>query len=223
MPARIAGGAFAIAALCVGAWAGPSAAAGEGDWIDLLGPDWRSNWTYDPFIRNSRRALQVFQLEPDGVLRTDKTWAPVHLYYVGPVSGGVFRNFELKAEVKLDTGANGGIYFHTAIPKRSWPKKGYEIKFNNTHRQRWKTGSLHGSGVPNSVIVRKSPVKDNEWFKFDLIVRGKRIIAKINGKTMTDWTEPPDKNRLRGGTIALQRHTKGIRFRNLRIKLLPDD
>jgi Domain of Unknown Function (DUF1080) len=37
-----------------------------------------------------------------------------HLFYVGPVSGADFKNFELSADVMTRSGANSGIYFHTS-------------------------------------------------------------------------------------------------------------
>jgi 3-keto-disaccharide hydrolase len=149
-----------------------------------------------------------------------------HLYYSGPVRDHNFKNFELKAQVKTEPGSNSGIFFHTTYQDSDWPKSGYEAQVNNTHEDWRKTGSLY-----DVEDVRQSPVEDGQWFDYHIIVRGKRIILKVNGETTVDYTEPDDPQRpeersgrvLSSGTIALQAHDPGstVYFRNIRIKPLP--
>ena len=75
--------------------------------------------------------------------------------------------------------------------------------------------------------VFDAPAKDNEWFTYHIVVQGKRIIVKINGKTTTDYTEPDDLNRpqrqLASGTFAFQAHDPGshVEYRNIMVKPLP--
>ena len=149
-----------------------------------------------------------------------------HLFYEGPVENHDFKNFELKAEVMTQPHSNSGIYFHTQYQEQDWPAKGYEAQVNNSHEDWRRTGSLYA-------VVDKdtTPVKDNEWFEYDVIVRGREITLKVNGQTIVDYTEPenppqPDPTRdrrLSHGTIALQAHDPGsvVRYRNIRIKPLP--
>jgi type 1 glutamine amidotransferase len=148
-----------------------------------------------------------------------------HLFYVGPVADTNFTNFEFKADVMTKPGANSGIYFHTTYQETDWPKKGYEVQVNNTHSDWKKTGSLYD--VEN---VRQPPSKDNEWFTQHIIVRGKRIIIKVNGITTVDWTEPENFSsegwpgrRLSSGTFALQGHDPKsiVYFKNIMVKILP--
>lgn len=145
-----------------------------------------------------------------------------HLYYLGKDGNAEFKNFEFKADVMTKPGANSGIYFHTRYLEQGWPNKGYEAQVNNTQKDWRKTGSLY-----RVEDVRQSPAKDNEWFKYHIIVRGKRIVLKINGQTTVDYTEPADLNRpkrqLSSGTFALQCHDPNSRvlFKNIRVKRLP--
>jgi len=145
-----------------------------------------------------------------------------HLFYVGPVENAHFKNFEFKADVMTEPGSNGGIYFHTEYQEEGWPNKGYEVQINNTHKDWRKTGSLYAAQD-----VRESLAKDNQWFTEHIIVRDKRIIIKVNGKTAVDWTEPEgfslDKQpgrKLSSGTFALQGHDPKsvVYFKNIMVK-----
>jgi hypothetical protein len=145
-----------------------------------------------------------------------------HLFYVGPIQNANFKNFELKADVMTKPGSNSGIYFHTEYQETGWPSKGYEAQVNNTHSDWRKTGSLYA--VKD---VNESPAKDNEWFTEHIIVRDKRIIIKVNGKTTVDWTEPEDftlegqpGRKLSSGTFALQGHDPKsvVYFKNIMVK-----
>lgn len=158
-----------------------------------------------------------------------------HLFYAGPVRNAQFKNFELEAEAMLWPGSNSGIYFHTAFQESGWPAKGFEVQLNNTHqgegtyREYKKTGSLYG--VRNQY---KSLVRDNEWFRMNILVRGKNVQVRVNNTLVVDYTEPDPplvasgegKERVLGsGTFALQGHDPGSRvaFRRVRVRPLPDD
>ena len=148
-----------------------------------------------------------------------------HLFYVGPVNGGVFKNFELKCEVMATPGSNSGIFFHTA-PKEGALTKGYEAQISTTHKDTRRTGSLF-----DVVDVRETKTKDNEWFEYHIVVKGKRIVLRVNGETIVDYTEPPNPKRserrkerlLSSGQIAIQGHDpkSNVYFRSIRIKPLP--
>lgn len=145
-----------------------------------------------------------------------------HLFYVGDVQGANFKNFELKCDVKTTPGSNSGIYFHTKYLEEGWPNKGYEAQINNTHGDPKKTGGLY-----SVQDVFEAPAKDNEWFSYHIIVKGKSITIKINDKTTVDYTEPDDLDRperqLDSGTFAFQAHDPKsmVYIRNVRVKVLP--
>ncbi|MFG0335084.1 MAG: DUF1080 domain-containing protein [Maioricimonas sp. JB049] len=148
-----------------------------------------------------------------------------HLFYVG--NDRPFENFELKVDVKAEANSNGGIYFHTKYQDEGWPKAGFETQVNNTYTSdRRKTGSLYAVKDVYDVVI-----KDNEWWTQHIIVQGNRVIVKVNGKTVVDYTEPEGQKphsgefaRLLGkGTFALQAHDPDstVYYRNIRVKRLP--
>jgi hypothetical protein len=147
---------------------------------------------------------------------------PSHLYYVGDEKP--FVNFELKVDVMTQPKSNGGVYFHSQYQEKGFPKYGYEVQVNQTHTDWRRTGSLYG--VQD---VKEQLVKDNEWYTYDIIVKGKHITIKINDKVAVDWEEPADRQPgkdytriLDKGTFALQAHDPGstVYYKNIRVKRL---
>lgn len=146
-----------------------------------------------------------------------------HLFYEGPVKNHVFKNFEFKADVMTFPKANSGIYFHTQYQEDGWPDKGYECQVNATHSDAKKTGGLYA----RKDVMDTAPHKDNEWFNYHIIVKGKVVTIKINGKTTCEYTEPDDASggrKLSSGTFALQGHDpeSKVLYKNVKVKPLPD-
>jgi len=165
----------------------------------------------------------TFKVE-DGVLVVHGPRA--HLYYVGPVRNHDFRDFHLRVEVQTFPRANSGIYFHTEYQEEGWPRKGFECQVNQTHGDVRKTGGLYGV----KDVLNESPVKDNEWYTYDIVVKGQTVTIKVNGKTTAEWTQPADwqppagmpGRRLSSGTFAIQGHDPGSRvlYRSIKVKPL---
>ena len=137
------------------------------------------------------------------------------------------KNFEFKAEVKTLPGANSGVFFHTENRGPGGLKKGYEAQINTSFvKDPRKTGSLI-----DVKDLDKSPVEDNVWYEFHVVVKGKQIIVNINGKPVVDYTEEDKPVRKKGreerllshGPIALQAHDAGSvwYFKDIRVKRLP--
>ncbi len=148
-----------------------------------------------------------------------------HLFYVGDVNGGRFKNFELKLDISTRPKANSGVYFHTEFQKDGWPAKGYEVQVNNTHCDPKKTAGLYN--VKDNL---EAPAKDGEWFTMNIKVVGKHITTSVNGKVIVDYTEeenPPRKANpgrlIARGTFALQGHDPGseVHYRNILVRPLP--
>ncbi len=124
-------------------------------------------------------------------------------------------------------GSNGGVYFHTEYQKGGWPSKGFEVQVNNTHRDPKKSGGLYA--VED---VFEAPAKDGVWFTEHIIVQGKKITIKVDGKTLVEFTEPTPPKPPRGmngrllsaGTFALQGHDpkSTVYYKNIRVKILKD-
>jgi hypothetical protein len=162
----------------------------------------------------------TFSIE-DGMIKVagDRT----HLFYEGTVGNHDFKNFELKLKAKTLPGSNSGIFIHTTYQTKGWPDKGYEVQVNQTHDDWRKTGSLYSFSD-----VKENLVKDNEWYEYDITVKGKHIIIKVNDKIAVDYTEPDTLPENRGqrkfssGTIALQGHDPKsvVYFKDIEIKTL---
>jgi len=146
-----------------------------------------------------------------------------HAFYVGPNGNTDLKNFHFKCKVMTKPGANSGIYFHTKFQETGWPGRGYESQVNNTQKDKKKTGGLY-----NVQDNFEAPVKDDEWFDYEIKVEGKHIVVMINGEAISDYTEPDDLDRperqLSSGTFAIQAHDPGskVLFKDLKFKRLKD-
>ena len=195
-----------------------------GDWISLFDgkslDGWKANEHVDTFT----------VVDGQIVVHGERT----HLFYVGPVHSADFKNFELSADVMTRPGANSGIYFHTAYQPSGWPAAGFEVQVANTHegangyKERKKTGSLYA--VRN---VYKQLVNDNEWFRMNILVRGKQVQIRLNNMLVVDYIEPDPPFRadlnfqrvINRGTFALQGHDPGSTtyFKDIRVRPLADN
>ncbi len=150
-----------------------------------------------------------------------------HLFYVGPVGNHDFRNFEFKIDIMTTPGSNSGVYFHTQYQDSDWPVKGYEAQVNNSHTDWRRSGSLWAIDD-----IKETYVKDNEWYTMYIKVKGKKIIVKLNGKEVVNYTEPENVVRekdftgrvLSSGTFALQGHDpkSKVYYKNIYVKILKD-
>lgn len=198
------------------------AAAAEPDWLPLFDGVSLDGW-------RASEHPESFSVV-DGAIACDGDRS--HLFYVGPVNGADFRNFELEAEVFAHAGANSGIYFHTAFQEEGWPGRGLEIQVNNSQKRHGdylelkKTGSLYGYRN-----LYKALGPDDEWFSIRVEVRGKRVRSWVNDVLVVDYREPQtlpegwgDRRSLGHGTFAFQCHDPESRvaYRNVRVRPLPD-
>ena len=144
-----------------------------------------------------------------------------HLYYVGPIQNAKFKDFELKAEVKTRPKGNSGIIFHTEYQAKGFPDKGFEFQINNTGSDNvFRTGSIYPAKPMNRVVV-----KDDEWFECHLLVKGNKVVLKVNGAITMETTLPHEaktERTLASGTLAIQGHDPGsiVYFRSIRVKPL---
>ena len=150
-----------------------------------------------------------------------------HLFYTGDVAKHDFKDFEFRCDVMTTPGSNSGVFIHTRYQDTDWPKQGYEVQVNQTHADPQKTAGLYDVDK-----VLKTPAEDGKWFTLEIIVRGKRIITKVDGKTQVDYTEPETPERsadrtgrvLSSGTFALQGHDpkSKVYFANIMVKPLSE-
>lgn len=190
-------------------------------WVTMFNGQDLSGWRANPENPDS------FHVE-NGTLVVDGPRC--HLFWVGDPENAEneqLTDFHWHAKVKTMPKANGGLYFHTQYEDSGWPSAGYECQVNQTHKDRKKTGGLYAVAD----VLDTSPVKDGEWYDYDIIVEGKHIVLKINGEITTDWTEPddwqPPKNmagrKLSQGTFAIQAHDPEsvVFYKDIRFKRIP--
>lgn len=149
-----------------------------------------------------------------------------HLFYTGPVANHDFKNFELTVDVLTKPKANSGIYFHTELQPDGWPAKGYEVQVNNSHKDIKRTAGLYGIKDNFGAVAQ-----DDVWFTILVRVEGRHITVRVDGKVITDFTEPEDwtppanfaGRKLAHGTFAIQGHDpeSEIHYRNVKVRLLP--
>lgn len=195
------------------------------DWISLFDGETLNGWE----ASENKDSWKII----DGAIVTDGPRS--HLFYSGEVMNHEFKNFELVADVMTETSANSGIYFHTEYQEEGWPEKGYECQVFSSkpdvepgkYVENKMTGSIYA--IRNTW---RSPVFDNEWFRYRIVVKGKTIFCYINEELITEYTEPDDPYRpesfsgrlLSSGTFALQCHDPASRvwYKNIKVKPLPD-
>jgi hypothetical protein len=140
---------------------------------------------------------------------------------------GDYKNFHVRAEVKINDKGNSGLYVRTQFGP-GFPL-GYEVQINATHGDPIKTGSIYPDYRQKDMkaikdnIIRKAPHKPDEWFTLEAICVGPKITTLVNGKKLVEWKDP--KYRFKKGHFALQQHDPGsvVQFRKIEVKELPDD
>jgi hypothetical protein len=186
--------------------------AKEGEWIKLFNGKNLDGWKVTKENPDSFKVV-------DGAIVANGPRA--HLFYKADKP---LVDFEFEAKVMTTKGSNAGIYFHTQYQDSGWPKHGYEAQVNATHGDPKKSGSLYGV-----VNVNPAPHKDDVWFKYNIKVKGKRIIITIDDKVTVDYTEPKDKKAGKSFTRILTKGTFGIQahdpkskamFKDLRVRRL---
>ena len=70
-------------------------------------------------------------------------------------------------------------------------------------------------------------MQDNEWYTQEIIVIGKNVTVKLNGKTVMEYTEPANpqgQKVISSGTFALQGHDPNskVYYRNILVRALPE-
>ncbi len=127
----------------------------------------------------------------------------------------ILANFQLKAEVWLETGAGGAVVIRGGRPGRDLD--GYHVVLGNTRNTDLKTGSVTGLSP-----LQKSAVADREWFELHVIAVGNRIVVRVNRQIVSDARDP--RNAYASGIIAIT-HKPGppIMFRRMRVCPLPSD
>ena len=150
-----------------------------------------------------------------------------------------FENFELELEFMIDEHGkyNSGVYLRN--PPGRGGKNGYQVNIGRGAAGEY-TGGIVVTDAPGTAPgtptwLAKGDEADAirrplEWNKLRILADGPHIVVHLNGKLVADLTDTaPDRDpRYRHkGVIALQTygaegHAGWVKFRNLRIRVLPD-
>ncbi len=121
-----------------------------------------------------------------------------------------FCNYVLRVDFNAEQGTNSGIFLHTVLQHQEPATDCYELNIAESDNP-FPTGSL--------VQRQKAEVSvaSGQWHSYEVTVDGDRVLVKLDGQQVLDYTDPKP---LRRGHIGLQLNSGRIAFRNIRLKPL---
>jgi len=171
---------------------------------DLTG--WKKNGT-EKWVVDSGTILGESTTGKYGYLTTEKT----------------YRDFVLRVRFKCETDGNSGVFTRSRItgesPETGPDIEGVQVEVDPTRH----TGGIYESGG-RGWIALPSPegekaVKPRDWNDLEVAEERGRIVTRLNGVQIVDFTDPAP--RFQEGVIGLQLHTGGgvkIRFKDIFIR-----
>lgn len=157
---------------------------------------------------------------------------------------GEVDDFELQLEYKIKKGNSGIQYRSFRLPKdysiggyqadfeagTTYSGINYGEQFRGILAKRGERTEIGEDGKPkvletfaDTKELQKS-IKQGEWNKYHIIVKGNHMIHKINGVVMSDVTDNDMDKRRFSGLLAFQVHAgpaMKVQFRNILLKRLP--
>jgi hypothetical protein len=122
-----------------------------------------------------------------------------------------YQDFVLEFEWRaIDKQYDSGVFFRAGLEGKPWPKDGWQVNLNY---------SSLGSLVKGYKVIKPSETERiavNDWAKFRIEVRGKKVTLDVNGERAWEY-EGIDSAK---GYIGIQAENKAFDFRNLRVQEL---
>jgi hypothetical protein len=132
---------------------------------------------------------------------------------------GKYKDFELTLEFKQESNGNSGVFFHSSI--EGTKISGWQAEVAPKGHS---TGGIYES-YGRGWLIKPDPAKENlkegDWNKMKVQVKGNQVTTWLNGQQMITLND--EKIGASDGQIALQIHDGGgvkVRWRNIRIKKL---
>ena len=96
-----------------------------------------------------------------------------------------FADFELRVECRINAAGNSGVFFR--CDSNDWLPVGFEanIELSNLGRLH-DTRSQPNKKIPNPTNV--GTLSPGQWFTYEIQARGTKIVMKIDGRTVLDFT-----------------------------------
>lgn len=187
--------------------------AKEGEWVSLFDGKTLSGWK---MIENPGQEGKSKWEVVDGALAGSGGASMLYS------PKGEYKNFRVRAEIKINDKGNSGFYFRSkAEPGFSG---GYEAQVDSTHADPIRTGSLYGF-----CHVYKQLHKPDEWFTYEIEVTDKvwrgrpmtSIRIRVNGDELFDYMDFAQTHKQ--GHFAFQHHDPGskVSIRKVEVMELP--
>ncbi len=166
---------------------------------DLTG--WRVHGTEKWYVQNGEMICESGPDKQYGYLSTE------HEY----------KDFDLQLEFFQEANGNSGVFFHSQVDGTTVSGWQAEVAPMNNH-----TGGIYES-YGRGWLIQPAPekekfLKENEWNKMRIRVKGNTVTTWLNGNQMIELTD--EKIGSISGRISLQIHDGGgvrVRWRNLKI------
>ncbi len=190
-----------ISVLCLGACAGMSmsgAPAGEG-WITLF--DRHSN--LNDWTEQGQANWRIQQ----GVLKADFMRDKAGSFLV---SKKTFADFEIYAELWVDSDTNSGVFVRCSDPTKVGATTCYEFNIWDT-----RPDPTYGTGgIPNIAKVLSVVKAGGHWNTLEIRLKGDQLTYRLNGVVTATATD----NKLAAGHVALQYSGGIVKFRKVLIR-----
>ena len=206
----------------------------EDGFVDLFNGKDLNGWDGNP---------ELWSVE-DGAI-TGKTKGPDHLTYNQFIiwRGGVLKNFELHAKIKVVGDSNSGIQYRSKeMPENGpWSIGGYQCDVHPAPANNGMVYHERGRGIVSqngqTVVVdpqgkkwltrERDPVAVDiaEWNEYTVIAKGNHIEHRINGQLTTELHDFDEAGRALEGLLAFQVHrgpAMTVQIKDIRLKTLPD-
>lgn len=122
-----------------------------------------------------------------------------------------YADFALELEWRaLESGYDSGIFLRAGLEGKPWPKDGWQVNL---------ASSALGGLVKGykTIVPAETPRKPlNQWVKFRIEVRGKKVTLDVDGERAWEY----DQLDAERGYIGIQAENKSFDFRNIRLQEL---
>ena len=125
-----------------------------------------------------------------------------------------YADFILEVEWRArEPGYDSGIFLRAGLEGKPWPQDGWQVNLARN--------ALGGLVKGNKTIVpaETPPLPVNQWVKFRLEARGRKITLEVDGERAWEFHELD----VPRGYLGLQAENKAFDFRNLRLQELPPE
>ncbi|HEV3165837.1 MAG TPA: DUF1080 domain-containing protein [Isosphaeraceae bacterium] len=181
-------------------------------WVSLFDGKTLSGWEFLPLRPGSKTNWEVQDGAITGSGEPSMLFSPK----------GDYKNFQFRAEVKINDHGNSGLYFRTA--KKPSFSDGYEAQIDSSHNDPIRTGSIY-----TLVHIYKQLVPPDTWFTYEIDAQDREyraktvtvIKVKVNGDLLYEYL---DHDQLfKTGHFAFQQHDPGskVQIRKIEVKELP--